>query len=48
MLLVQKKDLDSKDRAQIPAAFLKIHEHEITQLALWLPLAAESHNKRKV
>jgi len=47
LLLAQKKDLDSKDRAQIPAAFLKEHEREMTQLALWLPLATECRNNRK-
>jgi hypothetical protein len=46
LLLTQQKELDSKERAQIPAAFLNQHEHEITQLALWLPLVAEARNKR--
>lgn len=42
LLLAQKKELDSRDRAQIPAAFLTEHENEITQLALWLPQAADA------
>lgn len=48
LLLAQKKDLDAKDRAQIPAMFLQEHEHETTQLALWLPLAVESRSKGKI
>lgn len=49
LLLAQKKELDSKDRAQIPASFLTEHEHEITQLALWLPRAVgESQNEKRI
>lgn len=45
LLLAQKKELDSKDRAQIPANFLSEHEKEITQLAMWLPKATEKSQK---
>lgn len=45
LLLAQKKELDSKDRAQIPANFLSEHENEITQLAMWLPVAADERQK---
>lgn len=48
LLQAQQKELDTKDRAQIPAAFLKVHEHEIAQLSLWLPLAAQSSDKKKI
>ncbi len=49
LLLAQKKELDSKDRAQIPTAFLAEHENEITQLALWLPKALEeSQNEKRI
>ncbi|HEY8269276.1 MAG TPA: hypothetical protein VIG33_00185 [Pseudobdellovibrionaceae bacterium] len=47
LLLNQKKDLDSKERAQIPGAFLKVHEQEIAQLALWLPLAEASQKANR-
>jgi len=45
LLLAQKKDLDLKDRAQIPANFLSEHEKEISQLAAWLPKATEKAQK---
>lgn len=48
LLHAQQRELDAKDRAQIPAAFLKEHDHEITQLAVWLPLAIESRQKNKI
>lgn len=47
LLLAQKKELDSKDRAQIPANFLSEHEKEITQLAMWLPKAVEKGQKQQ-
>ncbi len=46
LLSAQQNALNTKDRAQIPAAFLKIHEREIAQLALWLPLAVDGRNKK--
>ncbi|MGZ3796433.1 MAG: hypothetical protein ACXVB1_08715 [Pseudobdellovibrionaceae bacterium] len=39
LLLAQKKDLSLKERTQIPETFLRAHEQEITQLALWIPQA---------
>lgn len=43
LLRAQKKDLDTQERARIPAAYLQAHEQEIARLALWLPLAAEKN-----
>lgn len=36
LLLAQNKELNAKDRAQIPANFLREHELEIAQLTQWL------------
>ncbi|WP_413290013.1 hypothetical protein [Bdellovibrio sp. HCB337] len=48
LLVAQKRELDAKERARIPQAFLQEHDREVTTLSMWLPLAKDALKPRKL